>query len=89
MRKFYNFFLPNLHFQDVTNLFDLCVSKSKIPHSVIGKYMDTLLSNQKVPIFFTTFRRPVLVTLSLIEIEGETEKKRKMLNDQDSNIEIY
>lgn len=34
-----------LCFQDATNLFDLGVSKSKIPHSVIGKYMNTLLSN--------------------------------------------
>lgn len=51
--------------------------------------MDTLLSNQEVPVFFTTFSRPVLVTLSLLEIKGEAEKERKMSNDQDSNIEIY
>lgn len=69
--------MPNLCFQDITNLFDLGVSKSKIPHSVVGKYMNTLLSNQEVPIFFATFGRPVLVTFSLLESKGEREKERK------------
>lgn len=48
-----------------THLFYLCVSQSKISHSIIGKHLNTLLSDQKVPILFTTISRPVLVTFSL------------------------
>ena len=78
--------MPKLCFQAATNLFDLGVSKSKIPHSVIGKYMNTLLSNQEVPIFFTAFGRPVLVTFSLLESKWKTEKKRKKTKCQTSKL---
>lgn len=36
-----------------------------MPHSVIGKRPNTLLSDQKVPVVLTAVGRPVLVTLSL------------------------
>lgn len=48
--------------------------------------MNTLLSYQEVPIFFTTFSRPVLVTFSLLESKWKTEKKTKEIKCQSSKL---